>query len=108
MVYGDGSKSRDFTYVTDAVDATVKSLTKGEGAFNIGGGTRVTVKELAERIIDLAGSGKIEYIEDQRGDVEHTASETKKARKELGWRPKTGFDEGLKETVEWIKSIYRH
>lgn len=102
-VYGDGKKSRDFTHVTDAVDATVKSMKKGEGAYNIGGGTRVTVNELAEKIIELVGSGTIKYINDQAGDVTHTESDTKKAQKELGWKPQVGFDEGLSQTIEWVK-----
>jgi UDP-glucose 4-epimerase len=106
-VYGDGGKSRDFTHVSDAVDATVRALRKGSGPMNIGGGTRVTVKELAVKIIGLAGSGRIRYVEDQPGDAEHTASDTAKARRQLGWRPKVGFDDGLRETVEWVRGIYR-
>lgn len=103
-VYGDGSKSRDFTYVSDAVDATVSALEKGSGAYNIGGGTRITVRELAERIIEAVGSGSIRYVEDQAADVAHTESDTGKARRELGWNPKVGFGEGLRETLEWVKS----
>jgi UDP-glucose 4-epimerase len=107
QVYGDGGKSRDFTHVSDAVDATVKAMRRGSGAYNIGGGTTITVKELAERIIGMAGGGSIKYVPDQKGDVEHTASDTRKARRELGWKPKIGFDDGLAETVEWVKGIYR-
>ncbi|MFH0863360.1 MAG: SDR family NAD(P)-dependent oxidoreductase [Candidatus Altiarchaeota archaeon] len=105
-VYGDGSKSRDFTHVSDAVDATVKAMAKGSGIYNVGGGTTITVKELAERIIAQVGTGTIKYVPDQKGDVEHTESDTSKARKELGWRPKKTFEEGLKETVEWVRKIY--
>jgi len=106
QVYGDGSKSRDFTYVTDAVDATVKALKKGSGVYNVGGGTVISVKELAERIIGQVGSGSIKYVADQKGDVEHTMSDTSRARRELGWKPKVRFEEGLEETVEWVRGIY--
>jgi UDP-glucose 4-epimerase len=103
-VYGDGRKSRDFTFVTDAVDATVRAMTKGSGTYNIGGGTRLTVGELAERIIGLVGSGEVKYVVDQRGDVEHTESDTTLARRELAWKPKVGFEDGLSKTVEWLKA----
>jgi UDP-glucose 4-epimerase len=105
-VYGDGLKSRDVTHVSDAVDATVKALTRGAGAYNIGGGTRITVKELAEKIIALTGGGRIRYIADQMGDVDHTESDTSKALRELGWKPKVSFEDGLGQTVEWLKGIY--
>ena len=104
-IYGDGEKSRDFTYVLDAVDATIKSLKNGFGPYNIGGGTRMTVKELAQKIEKKVGSGKITYTPDQKGDVIHTSSNTEKAEKELGWTPKTEFNTGLENTVNWMKSI---
>ncbi|MBD3387533.1 MAG: NAD-dependent epimerase/dehydratase family protein [Candidatus Altiarchaeales archaeon] len=104
-LYGDGSKSRDFTYVSDAVDATLKALKKGGEVYNVGGGARVTVKELAEKIIELAGGGTISYIKDQMGDVMHTESNTEKARRELCWNPVKDFEEGLRETVEWVRSV---
>ncbi|MFH1055306.1 MAG: SDR family NAD(P)-dependent oxidoreductase [Candidatus Altiarchaeota archaeon] len=107
-VYGNGSKSRDFTHVSDAVEATTLALTRGSGAYNIGGGTTITVKELAERIIELTGKGRIKYVEDQKGDVEHTSSDTTKARGELDWTPKVKFDDGLKGTVEWVEGIYKN
>jgi len=105
-VYGDGGKSRDFTHVSDAADATVKALRKGEGAYNIGGGTRITVKELAEKIIRTVGKGSIRYVEDQVGDVEHTESDTRKAGRELKWKPNVKFEDGLEETIKWVENIY--
>ena len=108
QVYGDGGKSRDFTHVSDAVDATVRALTRGGGAVNVGGGTVLTVKELAKRIISIAGGGRIRYVTDQKGDVEQTMSDTRLARRVLSWRPKVGFDRGLRETVEWVRTSRRH
>ena len=101
-IYGDGTKSRDFTHVSDAVDATCKALEKGSGEYNIGGGTTVTVQELAEKIIGNVGSGRIKHVKDQKGEVLHTKSDTRKASKELGWMPGKNLDEGLSETIEWI------
>jgi len=101
-VYGDGKKSRDLTYVGDVVDATLTALDYGEGIYNIGGGHRVTVNSMANKIIQLVGAGEITYVEDQEGDVEHTLSNTEKARRDLDWVPETHFDDGLKTTVEWI------
>ena len=86
----------------DASSATLLALKKGTGVYNIGGGTRTTVGELAEKIITLVGKGGIKYVKDQTGDVEHTSSDTTKARKELGWKPTKDFDLGLKETVELV------
>jgi UDP-glucose 4-epimerase len=103
-VYGDGSKSRDFTYVSDAVDATLKALNRGSGEYNVGGGSVLTVRELAERIIGLIGGGRIRYAKSHEGDVEHTASDTRKARKDLGWKPKRSLDGGLAETIEWLSA----
>ncbi|MFH1402722.1 MAG: GDP-mannose 4,6-dehydratase [Candidatus Altiarchaeota archaeon] len=108
-VYGDGSKTRDFTFVEDAVDATVKAISRGDGAYNIGGGTRVSVKRLAEMILEYTGGkSRIEYSESVKGDVEHTMSDTSKAREELRWVPNTGLEEGLKMTVEWIRAGLDH
>ncbi len=102
-VYGDGSKSRDFTYIDDAVDATISAMKKGSGAYNIGGGTRLTVTELTKKIINNVGAGSVRYIDEMAGDVQHTESNCKKAERDLGWKPKVGFDEGLDKTIQWIK-----
>jgi UDP-glucose 4-epimerase len=102
-IYGDGSKSRDFTYVSDAVDATLKALENGCGEYNIGGGLELTVKALAKKVIDAVGGGRIRYVGDQVGEVEHTVADTTKARKELGWSPSHDFKTGLSETIKWVR-----
>ena len=104
-IYGDGSKTRDFTYVGDIVEGTVLALEKGKtGPYNLGGGNRISVKELAEKIIQIAGSGsEIVYTKDQAGDVIDTLSDATKAKEKLGWEPKMRIDEGLRNYYEWIK-----
>ncbi len=104
-IYGDGSKTRDFTYVGDIVEGTILALEKGKtGPYNLGGGNRISVKELAEKIVQIAGSSsELTYTEDQAGDVIDTLSDATKAKEELGWEPKMKIDEGLRNYYEWIK-----
>jgi UDP-glucose 4-epimerase len=103
-IYGDGTKSRDFTYIQDIVQANVKALDKGTGEFNIGGGDNITVLQLAEKIIAATRStSKITYENAVKGDAEHTSANITKAAKELGWIPKTTLDEGLEIYKKWIQ-----
>ena len=77
---------------------------KGE-VFNIGGGSRISVNELIERIENIIGKkAKVKYVEKQKGDVKDTWADVSKAKKELGWNPKVGVEEGLKSFVEWFTS----
>jgi UDP-glucose 4-epimerase len=104
-IFGDGTKTRDFTYIGDAVLATLLAIDKGEGVYNVGGGNRVPIKALAEKIITLTGSkSRIILTEPVKGDVEHTLADNKKARKELGWNPKTSLEEGLKKFIYWAET----
>lgn len=103
-IYGDGTKSRDFTYIQDIVQANVKAMDKGTGEFNIGGGYNITVLQLAEKIIAVARStSKITYENAVKGDADHTSANITKAAKELGWVPKTTLDEGLEIYKKWIQ-----
>jgi UDP-glucose 4-epimerase len=102
-VFGDGSKSRSFTYVSDVVEATLLAMEKGKTCpYNIGGEYRVTVNELIEKITRFTGSkSKILYKEDVKGDVEHTMAKNDNARQELGWKPKVDIDKGLELYCRW-------
>ncbi len=104
-VYGDGSKTRDFTYISDAVDATLKAMDKGDGqVLNVGGGSRISIGELAQKIISLTGSdSKIMYSEDVKGDAWHTWADVDKAGRVLGWKPEVNLDDGLKKYLEWVR-----
>ena len=105
-IYGDGKRTRGLTYIDDAVGATLAAIKKGKGAYNIGEGSRISVKELAKKIIELTGSNsELRYSSPIKGDAEHTQADIKKAKKELNWRPMVSLDEGLKAFVEWKRKL---
>jgi len=104
-IFGDGSFTRDFTYVEDIANGTVMAMesdrSNGE-IFNIGGAHRISINELAERIIKLTGSeSKIIHSERQKGDAEHTWADISKAKEILGWSPVVDIDEGLMRYIKW-------
>jgi UDP-glucose 4-epimerase len=106
-IYGDGTKTRDFTYVEDIVDATVRASKGGDGGtFNIGFGKRHSIKEAAEKIIELTGSGStIRYEGDRIGDAQHTWTKNEAALGAMGWRPTTSLVKGLEKYVDHVKSL---
>ena len=105
-VFGDGTQTRDFTFVDDAVEANILAAERdivGE-VFNIGGGSRISVNELIEIMGDITEKkAKIKNIDKQKGDVRDTWADVSKAKKELGWMPKVKIEEGLKRFVDWWK-----
>ena len=106
-IFGDGEQTRDFTFYSDVVESNIlamKSRVVGE-AFNIGGGSRVSVNKVLATIQKIAGrSAKIVYRDLQKGDVRHTLADTGKARKHLGYTPKVTLNTGLTEQWEWLES----
>jgi UDP-glucose 4-epimerase len=98
LIFGDGTKTRDFTYIGDAVDATLLAMKKGDGeTYNIGGGSRISINELAGKIIELTGSrSKVIYSQNVKGDAVHTLAKVTKAKRELGWKPGIAIQEGLR------------
>jgi len=109
-IHGDGSQTRDFTYVNDVVSANVAAMSSdnkkifGE-VFNIGAGNRVSVNEVAEKIINLLNS-KINPIHvDPVIEPKDTLADISKAKNMLGWQPKTNIDQGLEKTVHYFKSL---
>jgi len=103
-LYGDGSQSRSFTYVDDAVAATIAAM---EGAragaiYNVGGGTEVSMIEAIEMLERVSGQ-RLEVVRHPRreGDASRTAADTSRIRAELGWEPLTEFQEGLAAQWRW-------
>ena len=107
-VYGDGEQTRDFTYVSDAVEATLLAMRYASpGAiFNIGGGSQVSINYAIRLLERITGRKAIvDYQEAQHGDVRHTLADTSAAREVLGFAPKVGLEEGLRAQVTWQMSL---
>jgi UDP-glucose 4-epimerase len=108
-VFGDGTQTRDFTYVADAVEANILAAENdmvGE-VFSIGGGSRISVNALIEQMDDIIGKkAKIKYIEKQKGDVRDTLADVNKAKEELNWKPKINIHYGLRKYIGWYTNEY--
>ena len=108
-IFGDGSQSRDFTYVDNAVDANLLACTAPASevagrVFNIATGRRVDLNETFEILKGLTDySGQINYAPGRAGDVKHSLADISRAAKHLGYQPKVGFEEGLRLTIEWYR-----
>ena len=104
---GDGAQSRDFTYVTDAVDATVRAMTalRPGGVLNVGGGEEATVNKVIDIVGTLAGA-PVPVVRGGAaiGDVRRTGGDTGRARRQLGWAPTVDLVEGLWAELEWVRN----
>ena len=103
-LYGDGTQSRDFTYVEDVVRANVRAaLTPVAGmVMNIGGGVSITLRALLEVLQDVVGRrARLVHLGDQKGDVGHTAADCRRAKRLLGFVPAVDIVDGLRRQVAW-------
>ena len=104
-MFGDGRQTRDFTFVADAVSATVSAATRGKagGVYNIGGGSRVQLLDVFELIRQVTGRPlKIERLEAQRGDMRDTYAGTTRARADLAFAPTVTLEQGLRAQWDWM------
>ena len=104
-VYGDGLQTRDFTFVADAVAATIAAAHRGVPgrAYNIGGGSRVSLNDVLTLIERIAGRPLlIERGPAQKGDMRDTYADTSLARADLGFAPTVSLSEGLTAEYEWL------
>ncbi|NOT26734.1 MAG: NAD-dependent epimerase/dehydratase family protein [Acidobacteria bacterium] len=103
--FGDGRQTRDFTFVGDAVAATIAAATLGTpgGVYNIGGGSRIELLEVFKLIGEITGSPlRIERAAAQHGDMRDTYADTSRARADLGFLPVVGLEAGLRAQYDWI------
>ena len=107
-VYGDGTTKRDYTFIEDIVDGICAAIEYDKTPYeiiNLGGGSPVTLSEMISTIEEVLGkTAQKEYLPMQAGDVNKTVSDITKARKLLGYNPKTSFKDGIKRFVEWRKN----
>lgn len=104
-VFGDGEQTRDFTFVTDAVSATIAAGDRGVPGrvYNIGGGSRVSINDVLEMIGRVSGRRPLINTEaTQKGDMRHTYADTWLARTDLGFLPAVGLEEGLAAEYKWL------
>lgn len=107
-LFGDGEQTRDFTFVADAVSATVAAATRGAPGrvYNIGGGSRVTINHALDIIGHVARRRPLVTDDSvQKGDMRHTYADTSLARADLGFAPSVGLDEGLAAEHAWLSGI---
>jgi nucleoside-diphosphate-sugar epimerase len=104
-VFGDGRQTRDFTFVSDAVGATVAASTRGTpgGVYNIGGGSRVELLDVFELIGRITGRPlRLNMIEPQAGDMRDTYADTARARADLAFAPAVTLEQGLRAQFQWM------
>jgi len=109
IIYEEGLQTRDFVYIEDVVEANILALENSKAnfeIFNVGTGQAVSIRNIAEKLIDLYGSNlKPEFPGSFRSaDVRHMMADISKIKKILGFKPKYTFDDGIKKYIEWIKS----
>ena len=108
-MYGDGTQTRSFCYVSDLVDGIVKMMNNEQkfiGPVNIGNPSERTVYDLAELIIKLTNSNsKIKFAPLPQDDPLQRKPDISLAKKELGWEPKVDIEEGLLKTIEYFQNV---
>ena len=108
-VYGDGSQTRSFCYVDDLLEGMVRLMDNadaGTGPINIGNPHEITVRELADIIIDLTGSrSKVDYMNLPSDDPLQRCPDITKAKELLAWEPKVGLSVGLGKTIDYFSKL---
>ncbi|OLS23383.1 MAG: UDP-glucose 4-epimerase [Candidatus Heimdallarchaeota archaeon LC_2] len=108
QMYGDGSSSRDYTYIDDIIQGIIKSIShlNGYNTFNLGNNRPVKLIDLISIIGEKMNKPyKINQIEMQPGDVDHTLADINLANTELGYQPTTSIEEGIEKFVNWYKKM---
>lgn len=109
VIFGDGSKTRDYVHVSDVAAANLLALERGDlGVFNIGTGRRITDQQVFEAIARVVGyQGSPTYEDFRPGEVMHSCLDCTRACEVLGWRPVISFEEGVASVVEYNRSNFK-
>lgn len=109
-IFGDGTQSRDFTYIDNVVSGNLLACRApaAEAAgrvFNLATGSRIDLNQTFEALKKLTGyTGTVKYAPERSGDIKHSLADISRAEKHLGYKPHINFEQGLKRTVEWYRS----
>ena len=109
-IFGDGTQTRDFTFVDDIVEANVRALEApaNERIFNVCGGSRVSVNDLIQLVGEIAGKPlTVQYEPPAKGDALHTLGDNSLAQQHLGFSPKTSLESGVAAQWRWLKETDR-
>ncbi|MDO8446227.1 MAG: GDP-mannose 4,6-dehydratase [Deltaproteobacteria bacterium] len=108
LIFGDGSQTRDFTYVEDIARGIIAAAKCDDligGTFNMGSDFEMPLKELAQMILSYTGSGAaVEYVGERPGDILRLHADSSLFKKRTGWRPPMSLNDGLKRTIQWFMS----
>ncbi len=101
-LFGDGSQTRSFTFVSDVVEATISAMERGSGTYNVGGGAEVSMRDAISVLERLAGH-TLDVREHPAvpGDQRRTKADTTRILEDLGWQPRTELEDGLRTQWEW-------
>jgi UDP-glucose 4-epimerase len=111
LVFGEGSQQRDCLYVDDVVECLLRAAHSPDApgqVFNVGNDEHLALRDLAQMVVDAAGSGSVEFVpwpaDRDAIDIGSYFGDSSKAKRLLGWVPETEFADGIRRTVEF----YRH
>ncbi|MDD5259626.1 MAG: NAD-dependent epimerase/dehydratase family protein [bacterium] len=109
-VYGDGKQTRDFTFISDIVQANLAAAEIGQPglAMNIGGGSQITINEVLSLIESMTGKKlQLEYLTKAKGDVQDTLADINLAKESINYNPTCSFKEGLKQQIDYLKLLLK-
>lgn len=110
-IYGDGSQTRSFCYVDELIDGFVRLMATPDeftGPVNLGNPREFTIKELAEKVVDMTGSNsKISYLPLPNDDPKQRQPDITLAKSELGWEPAIKLEDGLINTIKYFESLIK-
>jgi nucleoside-diphosphate-sugar epimerase len=108
-IFGDGTQSRDFTYIDNTVSANLlaakaPAVQAAGQVFNVATGTRFDLNQTFQLLKNIIGyKGDVKYEPERAGDVKHSLADLSRIEKQLGYKPLVDFEEGLRRTVEWYR-----